>query len=162
MKNFWAAGLMAILLAQTAASQGVIRLKAGNISPAPANGLASREITPGAVLHFLVLFRSYPDADVRASLARRRISVLAYVPDNTLMVSGASPLNLAGLDAVWSGPLDPGAKISPILSAKPAGAYLVIFQPDSTLANNWEFLENQGYTVVENPEIGRASCRERV
>jgi hypothetical protein len=118
MKNLWAAGLMAILLAQTAASQGVIRLKAGSISPAPANGLARRETPPGAVLHFLVLFNSYPDADVRASLARRRIRVLAYVPDNTLMVSGPAPLNLVGLNVVWSGPLDPRAKISPVLDAQ--------------------------------------------
>src|ERR1035438_7782909 len=112
MKNLWTAGLMSILLAQTASSQGVIRLKTGSISPAPAHGLARRETAPGAVLHFLVLFNSYPDADIRASLARRRIRVLAYVPDNTLMVSGNTPLNLAGLDVAWSGPLDPQAKIS--------------------------------------------------
>jgi hypothetical protein len=153
MKNFWAAGMMAILLAQTAASQGVIRLKAGNISPAPVGSWARRETPPGAVLHSLVLFNSYPDADVRASFARRRIRVLAYVPDNTLMVSGPAPLNLAGLDVAWSGPLDPQAKISPVLGAQPAGAYLVIFQPDSALANDWEFLENQGFTVIENPDL---------
>src|ERR1035438_3787252 len=153
MKKLWAAGTMAILLAQTAASQGVIRLKAGNISPAPGNVPARRETLPGAVLHFLVLFNSYPDADVRAALARRRIRVLAYVPDNTLMVSGNTPLNLAGLDVAWSGPLDPQAKISPVLGTQPAGAYLVIFQPDSTLADDWEFLENQGFTIIQNPDL---------
>src|ERR1035441_6660592 len=101
MRIFWAAGLMPILLVQTTYSQGVIRLKTGSISPAPANSSARRETTPGAVRHFLVLFNSYPDANVRASLARRRIHVLAYVPDNTLMVSGPAPLNLAGLDFIW-------------------------------------------------------------
>src|ERR1039457_4417938 len=101
MKKLWAAGTMAILLAQTAASQGVIRLKAGNISPSPGN----------------------------------------------------PPLNLAGLDVAWSGPLDPQAKISPVLGTQPAGAYLVIFQPDSTLADDWEFLENQGFTIIQNPDL---------
>jgi hypothetical protein len=127
MRILWAAGLVSILLAQTANSQGVIRLKTGSISPAPAHGLARRETAPGAVRHFLVLFNSYPDADVRASLARRRIHVLAYVPDNTLMVSGRAPLDLAGLDVAWMGQLDPQAKISPILATQSTGAYLVVF-----------------------------------
>ena len=144
---------MSILLAQTASSQGVIRLKTGSISPAPAQGMARRETAPGAVRHFLVLFHSYPDADVRAELGRRRIQVLAYVPDNTLMVSGRVPLNLVGLDVGWSGPLDPQAKISPALATQSAGAYLVVFQPDSSLADDREFLQNQGFTIIENPDL---------
>src|ERR1035441_8914425 len=153
MRILWAAGLMPVLLAQTAYSQGVIRLKTGSISPAPAIGSARRETAPGAALHSLVLFNSYADADVRATLGRRRIRVLAYVPENTLMVSGPAPLNLVGLDVAWTGPLDPQAKISPILATQPTGAYLVIFQPDSVLANDWEFLENQGFTVIQNPDL---------
>jgi hypothetical protein len=58
-----------------------------------------------------------------------------------------------GLDVAWSGPLDPKAKISPVLTSQPAGAYLVIFQPDSALANNWVFLDNKGFTVIQNPDL---------
>src|ERR1039458_9879739 len=153
MKNLWTAGLMSILLAQAASSQGVIRLKTGSISPAPAHGLARRETAPGAVLHFLVLFNSYPDADIRASLARRRIRVLAYVPDNTLMVSGRAPLDLAGLNVAWMGQLDPQAKISPILATQSTGAYLVVFQPDSDLGEDREFVQDQSFTIIENPDL---------
>src|ERR1039458_5028513 len=153
MKNLWTAGLMSILLAQTASSQGVIRLKTGSISPAPAHGLARRETAPGAVLHFLVLFNSYPDAAVRASLARRRIHVLAYVPDNTLMVSGPTPLDLLDLDVAWMGQLDPQAKISPILTTQSTGAYVVVFQPDSDLVSDREFVQNQSFTIIENPDL---------
>ena len=153
MRIFWAAGLMPILLVQTTYSQGVIRLKTGSISPAPANSSARRETTPGAVRHFLVLFNSYPDADVRGSLARRRIQVLAYVPDNTLMVSGPAPLNLVGLDVAWMGPLDPQAKISPILATQSTGAYVVVFQPDSDLGDDRKFVQNQGFTIIENPDL---------
>lgn len=153
MRILWAAGLMPILLAQAVYSQGIIRLKTGNISPAPAESPVRRETAPGTALHYLVLFNSYPDAGVRAALARRRIRVLAYVPDNALMVSGNAPLDLVGLDVAWSGPLDPKAKISPVLTNQPAGAYLVIFQPDSALANDWAFLDNKGFTVIQNPDL---------
>jgi hypothetical protein len=144
---------MSTLLAQTGRSQGLIRLKTGNITPASAHSMARREAAPGALRHYLVLFDSYPDAEVRAELARRRIQVLAYVPDNTLMVSSHAPLNLLGLEVTWSGPLDPEAKISPVLTAQPAGAYLVIFQPDSELADDRNFIQNQGFTVIENPDL---------
>ena len=153
MRTLWAAGLMPILLAQTAYSQGVIRLKTGSISPAPASGLARRETAPGAVRHFLVLFNSYPDAAVRASLGRKRIHVLAYVPDNTLMVSGPSPLDLLGLDVAWMGQLDPQAKISPILATQSTGAYVVVFQPDSDSGDDREFVQNQSFTIIENPDL---------
>jgi Matrixin/Glucodextranase, domain B len=153
MRILWTAGLVSILLAQSANSQGVIRLKTGAISPAPAQGQPHRESPPGAIHHFLVLFNSYPDAEIRSDLTRRGMRVLAYVPDNTLMLSGPNPLNLQGFDVAWSGPLDPGAKISPVLSQQPAGAYLVVFQPDTDPDEAREFLADQAFTIVENPDL---------
>jgi hypothetical protein len=103
--------LVLLLLSQTAWPQGVIRLKTRNIVPAVSRE-PSRPGPPGAgaVGHYLVLFGSYPGPDVLAELATRRIQVLAYVPDNGLMVS-AHVLNLRGLDVTWSGPMDPADKI---------------------------------------------------
>ena len=152
MKTIRAAGLMCTALALLAWAQGAIRLKTRDISPAQALEQARREGAPGAVRHFLVLFASYPDSEVLAELARRRIRVLAYVPDNALMVS-AGALNLAGLPATWSGPLDPADKLSPALAAQPAGHYLVVFHPDSSDAEAREWLQQEAYTVVENPHL---------
>jgi len=144
---------MSILLAQSARSQGVIRLKTGSISAAQAFGRVRRENPPGAVRHSLVLFNSYPDAAVRALLAARRIHVLAYVPDNTLMVSSDARLDLLGLDVAWSGPLDPGAKISPALGGQTPAAYLLVFEPDADLVEGRIFVQNQGFAVIENPDL---------
>ena len=145
--------LVLLLLAGSAWPQGVIRLKTRNFAPSVSTGrdLAGR---PGAVgvRHYLVLFGSYPGPDVLATLASRRIRVVAYVPENALMVS-ARVLNLEGLDVSWVGPLDAADKISPLIAAQPAAAYLVIFQPDTDINTNIELVQNQGFTVIKNANL---------
>jgi hypothetical protein len=142
---------MCTMLALLAWAQGTIRLKTRNVNPAQARP-ARRVAPPGTARHFLVLFPSYPGADVRAELLRRRIQVLAYVPDNTLMVS-AAVLNLTGLHATWSGPMDPADKLSPALADQSAGAYLVIFYSDAGDAESRQLLQQHGYSIVENPNL---------
>ena len=102
--------------------------------------------------HYLVLFGSYPGPDVLAELATRRIQVLAYVPDNGLMVS-AHVLNLRGLDVTWSGPMDPADKISPSISTQGSGAYVVIFQPDTDIDSDTDLARSQGFTIIANPNL---------
>ncbi|MBZ5727087.1 MAG: matrixin family metalloprotease [Acidobacteriia bacterium] len=103
--------------------------------------------------HFLVQFASYPGPDLRNQLAQRHIQVLAYVPDDSLMVSGLPPLNLAGLGVSWSGPLDAADKISPALAALPAGAYVVVFHPDVDMAAARTLAVEQGFEILENPNL---------
>ena len=145
--------LVLLLLSQTAWPQGVIRLKTRNIVPAVSRE-PSRPGPPGAgaVGHYLVLFGSYPGPDVLAELATRRIQVLAYVPDNGLMVS-AHVLNLRGLDVTWSGPMDPADKISPSISTQGSGAYVVIFQPDTDIDSDTDLARSQGFTIIANPNL---------
>ncbi len=140
-----------LLAAQIAWAGDVIRLKTRTVDPAH----QSRAPRSGAVVwraarHFLVQFASYPGAEVRDELARRRIRVLAYVPDDALMVSGMPPLHLAGLAVNWSGPLDPADKISPALAALPAGAYVVVFHPDVDMAEARALVVEEGFEILEN------------
>jgi len=146
------AALILALGAQAAWTQGVIRLKTRNIVPGQPPGQEQRGHVVGSPRHYLVLFGSYPGPKVREELAQRRISVLAYVPDNALMVS-ATVLNLSGLDVTWSGPLDAADKISPVLSALGAGGYLVIFQPDTPMAQARSLVAAYGFTILENASL---------
>jgi len=139
-----------LILLQAAWPQGVIRLKTRNLVPAE----AAAPVHPGGASvarHFLVLFGSYPGPDVVAQLASRRIQVLAYVPENALMVS-TEVLNLQGLDVTWSGPMEAADKISPVVTAS-GGAYLVLFQPDTDMTANQALVENLGFAVIPNSSL---------
>ena len=149
----WRIGTVLLLLAQVAWSGGVIRLKTRNIVPAESYRSDSPVDSPtGARQHYLILFGSYPGPEVLAELAMRRIQVLAYVPENALLVS-ASRLTLRGLDVLWAGPMDPSDKISPVVSNRPLGSYLVIFQPDTDIGSDGELAQNLGFTIVRNSNL---------
>jgi Matrixin/Glucodextranase, domain B len=141
-----------LLLAQAGWPQGAIHLKTRSITPgSPSRGIASVSAT-GAAQHYLILFASYPGADVLAELQTRRALVLAYVPENGLMVS-AVKLDLRGMDVLWAGPMDPADKISPMVSNQPSGSYLVIFQPDTDAAADNQMAENLGFSVIANSHL---------
>lgn len=142
-----------LLLAETAWPQGVIKLKTRNLTPATA-GAPARQGRPGPAegRHYLILFSSYPGAEVLTELAGRRIRVLAYVPDNALMVS-AEVLNLRGLDVIWAGRMNPADKISPVAEMQSAAAYLVIFQSDTDMAMNRALVSSEGYSIIENANL---------
>jgi hypothetical protein len=142
-----------MVLAHAGWPQGIIRLKTRNLTPdlsRPAP--ASLQFPSGAAQHYLILFGSYPGPDVIAELQNRHALVLAYVPENALMVS-APKLNLRGLDVLWAGPMDPADKISPIVSNQPLGEYLVIFQPDTDSSTNTALAQNLGFTVIPNSSL---------
>jgi len=93
------AALMACLLVgHLTWAQGVIRLRTRTIDTAQVASqgrLAGRPLLSGR--HYLLQYPSYPGPDVREQLALRRIQVLHYVPDNTLMVVAGRGSNLEGL-----------------------------------------------------------------
>lgn len=144
---------MLLLFAPAGWAQGVIRLKTRNIVPAVTPPRVSPVNAPaGAKQHYLILFGSYPGPDVLAELAARRVLVLAYVPENALMVS-ATKLSLRGLDVLWAGPMDPADKISPVVSSQPLGWYLVILQPDTDADADGELAQSLGFTIVPNSHL---------
>lgn len=136
--------------------QNPIRLKAREIDPRMPVGAASAGPNTGGLRHYIVQFRSYPGPELRQELARRDIRVLAYVPEWALMVSGKAPLDLAGLEATWSGTLEASDKLSPALETEPAGAYLAIFHPDVDMEAARAMVRGLGFEILENPDLGAA------
>lgn len=139
-----------LLLTPWAQAQQSIRLKArGAVSR-----YSSKRRQAGVLPHHYVLeFRSYPGPETRQELGRRGIRVLQYLPDLGLMVSSDAQPDLAGLEVTWAGALDAGDKISPLLQAQSAGAYLVVFQVDSEMQKARETVRSQGLDILENPAL---------
>jgi hypothetical protein len=144
--------LIWLLLAQTGWTGGTIRLKTRDLAPEVSSPGLLPGSPAGATQHWLILFGSYPGVDVLAELQMRHVLVLAYVPENALMVS-AVKLNLRGLDVLWAGPMDPADKISPVVSNQPMGSYLVIFQPDTDSGTDSELAQNLGFSAIANSNL---------
>lgn len=141
----WISGAVCLLLAHSASAGSAIHLKNRTISSfAEGSGRIGN--------HYMLQFRSYPDGRVRAELARRRIRVLSYVPDFTLMVSSASAPDLRGLEVQSVGSLTAADKLSPRLLNAGRGAFLVMMFPDVTPETGREVIEQQGFTVI--PQAG--------
>jgi hypothetical protein len=153
MKTIRLLGLLGALLAPSLRSQPRIWLKTGAIDtgnvrgdprvPAGARSLRGRR-------HWIVQFRSYPGAGLRAELARRGIRVLEYVPDLALMVSATGAPDLGDLDVRWAGALTPAEKISPLILGGQYDAFVVSFQLDADLEKARETVRREGFEVVEN------------
>ncbi len=149
------AALMAcLLLGHLAWAQGAIRLKTRTIDTALAADQrrpAGRPLLGGR--HYLLQFPSYPGPEVREQLAERRIRVLQYVPDNTLMVLVRVGLNLEGLALSWAGELEAEDKISPVLATHTSNAFLVIFYPDVDMQKARALARLEGFEILENPDL---------
>ncbi|MGA2772134.1 MAG: matrixin family metalloprotease [Bryobacteraceae bacterium] len=103
--------------------------------------------------HYLLQFPSYPGPELRQELARRRIRVLQYVPDNTLMALAGPGLNLEGLGVIWAGELEAEDKISPLLATHASNAFLVIFYPDVDMEKARAVARLEGFEILENPDL---------
>ena len=149
-----AALLASLLVGHLTWAQGVIRLKTRTIDTAQAasQGRLTGRPLPGG-RHYLLQFPSYPGPDVREQLALRRIRVLQYVPDNTLMVLAGRGSNLEGLSVVWAGELEAEDKISPVLATHESNAFLVIFYPDVDMNLARAVAQLEGFEILENPEL---------
>jgi hypothetical protein len=140
-------GLLSIASFAGLAADGLIRLKTRVFEP-------SRSSPSVAHSRRLVLrFESRPDARLLEELGRRRIRVLAYLPDTALMVAPEGEPDLHGLGVTWAGSLEPADKISPELSNDPGDVYLVMFHPDVEPEVAHEIVEQRGLWMLENPGL---------
>jgi hypothetical protein len=76
--------------------------------------------------HLLIQFYDVVSAEQRALLAANGVELLGYIPRNAWLVRVTGPVDLAApqFDFVrWAGPLQPGDKISPALSAGSVGSW---------------------------------------
>jgi hypothetical protein len=137
----WIVGTVGLLLAHSAWAGSAIHLKNRTIS--------SFSEAPGKIgRHYLLQFRSYPDAGVRAELARRGIRVLSYVPDSTLMVASESVPDLGGLDVTSVGSLAASDKFGRDLAYSRHGAFLVMLYPDVVEEVGRELISHHGFVVI--------------
>src|SRR5687767_15519697 len=74
--------------------------------------------------HFILVFHSYPGAEIQQALAERGIRVLQYVPDSALMVKVPAAADLNGLNIAFVANLETADKISPELAARSNNTYL--------------------------------------
>src|SRR5579872_2181595 len=110
--------LLAALLCGISSAQSVIHLKTGDIETDP--NAAVTEISspnPGVPGHLLLQFRQHPTAATVRALRRRGIQVLGDVPDNGLLVVIEHPADIAALGVLYAEPVDPGNKISPLITS---------------------------------------------
>jgi hypothetical protein len=135
-------GLCFLILGHAAWAQGSIHFKAGGRPAA---------IRPAAT-HFVLQFRSYPDAGVRRRLQLRGLRILGYLPENGLLVGSRRIPRVADLDVAGVATLDPANKISPLLSADSA-AYLVIFHADTDMTQGRALVEAAGFVLLPNQDL---------
>lgn len=145
MRLRWFSGAVCLLLAHSCWAGSAIHLKNRTID-------SFSEDSGKIGKHYMLQFRSYPDAGVRAELARRGVRVLSYVPDSTLMVTSETVPDLGGLDVSSVGSLAASDKLSPHLTYSRRGAYLVMMYPDVTADQGRETISQQGF--VNLPRAG--------
>ena len=107
--------------------------------------------------HVIVRFAETPRPEQIQELERRGVRILQYVPDSALMVSVNDTAGFVGLRVLWAGRLLPEDKISPLLSKEPDLAerefFIAEFFPDVDAIQAFELVEEQGFEVVEHPDI---------
>jgi Matrixin/Glucodextranase, domain B len=139
-----AAGVL--LLAIPAAAENLIRLRTRTIHP-----LA--EVRPVTGRHFILQFADYPGPSVRATLQKRGIRVLGYVPDNALMVAADASPELGQLGALWAGSMQANEKLSPDLDTGPRNAFLVMMHPDVPPDAARQLLRSRGFVILDQPGL---------
>jgi hypothetical protein len=153
MKTIRFLGLLSLLLAPFLRSQDQVRLKTGAIDTRGSRVDLRALSGPRSLRerrHWILQFRSYPGAGLRAELERRGIRVLEYVPDFALVVSAAGALDLDALDIRWAGALAPAGKISPLAASGQYDAFVASFQLDADFGRAREVVRRAGFEVVEN------------
>ena len=116
------------------AASSVLRLKSGNHYAHPAASACSvaRNASSGESAHFVAIFHAVPNAQDARNLRNLGYDVLAFVPDNGLLVYGNPGTDLSAEGVVENYSLQVGDKLSAKLdSAAPGPLTAVVqMQPD--------------------------------
>ncbi len=151
--------LLAALVAGISSAQSVIHLKTGDIETNPDATVAEiSSPAPGVPGHMLLQFRQHPSAATVRALQRRGVRVLGDVPDHGLLVAIEHPVNIAALGVHYAEPIDPGNKISPLITllwpiASSPNYFLVEFYSDTDMNRARATLLNLGLIPVDNPDL---------
>jgi len=130
----------------------------------PSRARALRAAHPNSVSpgrgHLILQFAEAPGESVRQALESRRFSVLAYVPDNALLVT-APPEDdleapLEGLGVVYAGALTVENKISALFdrsSSSTLWSAVVELHPDVAPSDGRQIAADEGLTLLQNPDL---------
>src|SRR5579871_216002 len=146
MRIWWLAAATLLLAIQRGGAEGPVRLKNRTIHPS-----SGRAVVLGH--HYVLQFRNYPDAALRAQLENRGIRVLSYVPETALMVSSEAQPDLSGLDVLWADNLTAADKLSPELAKAPGTAYLVMMHEDVPHWVGRRLLRELGFSALYHPGL---------
>ena len=109
--------------------------------------------------HVIVEFDQPPSAETLAALAARGAVVLQEMPDNGLLLSINARVQLDNLGILSASPVDPRAKISPLISGGSASLgsnyYLVELHPDVDPNVARRLILNMGLELRDNPDLLR-------
>lgn len=130
----------------------------------PSRARALRLAQPNSVNpgrgHLILQFAEAPGESVRQALESRRFSVLAYVPDNALLVTAPSEEDLetplAGLDVVYAGALTVENKLSGLFdrgSSRTLWSAVVELHVDVAASDGRQIAAAEGLTLLDNPDL---------
>jgi hypothetical protein len=118
--------------------------------------------------HLILQFAEPPAEGVRSELEARRFSVLAYMPDNALLVSAPVDVSfgapLEGLGLVYAGVLSLENKFSPLLdrnSPDDIRIAVVELHADVGAADGRQVAAAEGLTILDNPDLPAQSLLVR-
>lgn len=139
------------------AAPSLLRLKSGKhfASAAFQSNSSTRSRARTQSIHFIAIFQTIPSAADAQALRDFGYRVLAFVPDNGLMVFGSPVRDLSALGVVEHYTLQPGDKLSAKLDAAAPGALTAVIemQPDVEPAFVLLRLLAAGATLLPNPDL---------
>ena len=139
------------------AATSLLRLKSGkHFAPAAARSNYSTQSNVRAPsVHFIAIFKAVPSAADAQALRDLGYRVLAFVPDNGLMVFGSPNRDLSALGVTEHYTLEPGDKLSAKLDAAATGALAAVIemQPDVEPGFVLPRLIAAGAILLPNPDL---------
>jgi len=117
----------------------------------------AKTLRPGRV-HRIVQFQEAPAASEIEALRRQGARVLQYVPDNALLISGPTMLELGGVEVHGVEALLASDKLSPLaeggmVSHEPWRNWVVEFHADVEQADSLEILTQERLRMREHPDL---------
>ena len=141
-----------------AAAPARLRLKTGNHSASSTASARSRARSNASSppVHFIAVFQSVPNAQDAQNLRDRGYGVLAFVPDNGLLVYGVSGADLSGVGVIENYSLQTSDKLSAKLDPTAPGSLTAVvqMQPDVNAGLMLLRMRVAGTTLLPNPDLG--------
>ncbi|MDR3719359.1 MAG: matrixin family metalloprotease [Bryobacteraceae bacterium] len=140
-----------------AAASARLRLKTGNhyASPAIPTCSIARSVSSSPPAHFIAIFQSVPNATDARNLRRLGYDVIAFVPDNGLLVYGNPSADLSAAGVIENYSLQAADKLSARLDPATPGELTAVvqMQPDGNAGIMLSRMLLAGATLLPNQDL---------